>query len=248
MKKPRGLILYEGPSKLDGNPIVVIATLKTSNRKTGAMIQTWILNKDHNPVEAIATGAADSICGNCPHKLIDGKRTCYVNVGQAPNSIYKAYKRGRYPVATVQDLQKHLKGRAIRFGAYGDPAAAPTWIWKTLANIASTHTGYTHQASHKSFDPNLANYVMVSADTPRQAAKYQEKGYRTFRVKTAADGFDVNEIECLADSDGFQCIDCGLCDGNTSSRNGGTMNIAITAHGAQAAKFTSPNIIASVSL
>ena len=43
--KPRekGYILYEGPSALDGAPIVVIATMETSNAKTGAMVQTWIL-------------------------------------------------------------------------------------------------------------------------------------------------------------------------------------------------------------
>ena len=31
----RGFILYEGASVLDGAPIVVVATLKTQNRKTG---------------------------------------------------------------------------------------------------------------------------------------------------------------------------------------------------------------------
>jgi hypothetical protein len=42
IKRPklRGVILYDGPSMLDGEPIVVIATLETSNRKTGQMVQT----------------------------------------------------------------------------------------------------------------------------------------------------------------------------------------------------------------
>ena len=45
----RGFIMYQGPSMLDGAPIVVIATMSTSNVKTGQMVQTWILRADINP-------------------------------------------------------------------------------------------------------------------------------------------------------------------------------------------------------
>ena len=38
--RERGYILYEGPSMLDGEPIAVIATMTTSNVKTGDMVQT----------------------------------------------------------------------------------------------------------------------------------------------------------------------------------------------------------------
>ena len=244
MTKPNGYILFEGPSMLDGAPIVVIATLKSRNTKTGDMIQTWILRSDINPLEAMKQAKDASICGACPHRPItlpNGKvkRTCYVNVGQAPMAVYKAYKRGAYPVATQADIEKHIKGRAVRFGAYGDPAAAPTWIWAMLANVASVHTGYTHQVNHKSFDPKMAGLVMVSADSPKQAAKYHAKGYRTFRVKNEIDGFLPGEIECKADSENINCIDCGLCDGISKAPS-----IAITVHGSGAASFKSSNIIA----
>jgi hypothetical protein len=43
MPPPGGLVLWEGPSRLDGSPIVAIATFRTDNRKTGPMIQTWII-------------------------------------------------------------------------------------------------------------------------------------------------------------------------------------------------------------
>ena len=46
------MIIYEGPSLLDGQQIVVIATgikSKSSNGKTGGMIQTWILLCDIDP-------------------------------------------------------------------------------------------------------------------------------------------------------------------------------------------------------
>ena len=38
----KGYVLHEGPSPFDGQPIVSIATLHSSNRKTGDMVQTWI--------------------------------------------------------------------------------------------------------------------------------------------------------------------------------------------------------------
>ena len=54
--KQKGFVLYDGASVLDGAPIVVIATLETSNAKTGAMVQTWILRSDIEPHQAIKTG------------------------------------------------------------------------------------------------------------------------------------------------------------------------------------------------
>ena len=52
--KLNGVVLYEGPSVLDGAPIAVIATLKSANVKTGDMIQTWIIRSDMHP--PIVTG------------------------------------------------------------------------------------------------------------------------------------------------------------------------------------------------
>jgi hypothetical protein len=42
----RGVVLYEGPSELDGKPIVVVATFNSVNDKTGNMVQTWIIRSD----------------------------------------------------------------------------------------------------------------------------------------------------------------------------------------------------------
>ena len=47
-----GRILFEGKSNIDNKDIVVIITgldNKTSNKKTGDMLLTWILLKDHAP-------------------------------------------------------------------------------------------------------------------------------------------------------------------------------------------------------
>lgn len=45
-----GVILYQGPSLIDGAPIVVIANrivLESGNAKTGAMVQTFIIRRHH---------------------------------------------------------------------------------------------------------------------------------------------------------------------------------------------------------
>ena len=37
------MIIYNGPSLLDGTPIIAIAIRKSGNAKTGDMVQTYIL-------------------------------------------------------------------------------------------------------------------------------------------------------------------------------------------------------------
>jgi hypothetical protein len=43
MANPTGYEVWRGPSAIDGAPIVVIATVRSNNRKTGAMLQSWII-------------------------------------------------------------------------------------------------------------------------------------------------------------------------------------------------------------
>ena len=53
MNKPSGYIIYQGPSLLDGNPIVAIATTASRNVKTGSMVSIWIMRQDIDPVTFI---------------------------------------------------------------------------------------------------------------------------------------------------------------------------------------------------
>lgn len=247
MAKLNGFVLFEGKSQLTGSPIVAIATLSTSNRKTGDMIQTWILRSDMSPTEASKQGFDGAVCGACPHRQSLGG-ACYVNIGQAPLSIYNAYKRGSYPRFDSEKHAKYIVNRSVRLGAYGDPAAVPTQVWKTLTNLADNHTGYTHQLSHKNFDRSILELCMVSADTPKQAAAVHEQGLRTFRVKTEDAPLMDNEIECLADTKGATCEDCGLCDGATNP----LVSVAINVHGSRSkrytAKYSRVNLIPAVAV
>ena len=43
MTNYKGYVLQRGTSPIDGKPFVVIMTMKTTNRKTGDMVQVWIL-------------------------------------------------------------------------------------------------------------------------------------------------------------------------------------------------------------
>jgi hypothetical protein len=65
-----GFVLYRGPSVIDGQPIMVIATgLEDggSNSKTGPMVQIYIMRADQNPMQAAQRGDDVSICGSCIH-------------------------------------------------------------------------------------------------------------------------------------------------------------------------------------
>lgn len=228
-----GFTLYHGPSVLDpSRTIAAILTLKTSNRKTGNMAQVWIIDAGPlNPVELSQAKLDDSICGNCPHKQSAGG-ACYVNIGQAPLAVYKAFKRGRYETFNPIEHGHYLSTRRTRLGAYGDPAAVPYDVMEQVTKLSLAHTGYTHQAAHSAFDSRYTSICMVSADTPKQALKWQALGAHTFRVALAGDTLAANELECLADSKGLTCNECGLC-------NGSTKNIAITVHGSRAKRFSS---------
>ncbi len=239
MSKEKGYVLFEGSSLLDGAPIAVIATMASNNGKTGLsgkrnMVQTWVIRTDLAPHDALKTGEDVSVCGDCQHRPAnDG--TCYVMVFQAPLAVYNGYKRGIYS-RDMEQFYKDIETRTVRFGAYGDPAAAPTALWSTIASHCKGTTGYTHQWQREGFDQGLLDYVMASVDSPEQA---DQVGSRYFRVKTPESPVLEGEVECLSDSKGLKCSDCLVCDGGDKGKS-----IYIVAHGSKANKFNDTNIIA----
>jgi hypothetical protein len=237
-KPANGAILYRGPSMLDGRPIVAIITglsTDSANVKTGGMLQTYILCESEHPLAAIASGADVSICGTCVHRgpAGDGSdRTCYVNVGQAAASIWRAYRRGTYRLAS--DIPALAAGRVVRLGAYGDPAAVPVVVWEALTRDCIAHTGYTHAWRSR---PDLRELCMASADSLQDAQDAHAAGWRTFRVTTPADTvrrIAGTEAVCPASAEAgkkLTCADCRACNGTRSGRRG---SIVISAHGSSA--------------
>ena len=235
-----GFVFYDGPSLIDGAPIIGIAVLESSNIKTGNMVQTYILRADMAPLAAIASGADASICGDCAHrgdKQTKRARTCYVDVAKSVQSVFAAWIRGAYPQVAPSDGARIVAGRVVRIGSYGDPAAIPARHWRALIRRASGHTGYTHQW-RQWFARGLRAIVMASADSAQDRDMARAMGWRTFRVRTADEPLAAREIVCPASPEGGdrrQCITCQACDG--APRGATQASVAIIVHGAMARHF-----------
>ena len=216
MKKPLGIILYKGPSKFDGKPIMVIATGirdKTENKKTGNVIQTWILRRDIPPIIAKQLGHDYSTCGSC--KMRDFG-SCYVNVAFGPHNVFKAFHNDRY--VDFEDKHSELfEGKTIRIGSYGDPAATPVSVWSKICSISGSFVGYTHQWNTRFIDPELKNYCMASCDNEKEYTKAKSLGWRCFRVRfDNTQSLSENEFVCPASNEAgnkTSCEKCGACMG-----------------------------------
>jgi len=226
MKTPNSIVVYDGPSVIDGKPIVVVLTglaESSENSKTGNLVQSFVIRSDVEPHAALKTGDDASVCGMCPHRPILAKTTgdapCYVRVGESVLSVYRAYKRGSYPRAqTIAQVAQLLQGRKLRLGTYGDPAAAPVELWQLLTSLSSGHVGYTHQWQAHGFDAAAwAPLVMASADNKDEAQQATAMGMRYFRVSIGVDRKPL-EVSCPASAEGgrkAQCSDCMLCAGTS---------------------------------
>lgn len=219
-----GFVIHEDSHR------VIIATGFSSpsdNRKTGPMIQIWILVRAMDPVQAIKEGLDRLICGQCPHRGNgDGSgRSCYVNAGQAPLGIWRAWRAGKYPPLRFMDC---FEGRRVRFGAYGDPVHMPLSLALAIAGVASGHTGYTHQWRRPSLQ-GWRGLVMASVDTTAELLIARSMGWSTFRVSP---GMDYHGIEtlCASDRSGTPCADCLACAGS-GLRSPAVRSVWIPVHG-----------------
>jgi len=234
-------IIYDGPSLIDGKPIIVVYQPAGKNPKIGEMAQTWIIRSDIDPITANRIGEDYSICGNCPHRgIIDpqkkkgmaSNRSCYVNP-MPILAVYKSYKKGNYKKLNygnnLYPLAMLAAGQDVRLGSYGDPAAIPARVWHGLLRFAKSHTGYTHQANIKtsSYD-YIKNILMTSCETLEQAKTAWKKGLRTFRTITDLSQITSNEKQCMATLEGSKttCAKCNKCNGDSNFKS-----IAIVVHG-----------------
>ena len=239
MANPNGYVIYDGPSMLDGSPIVVIVNCverPSANQKTGGMLQTWVLRSDIHPSEAIANGDDESICGRCPRRHgVDGD--CYV-VERTIATIWRAYRRGAYPhLHEFRMFERYV----IRLGSYGDPAAVPMELIADLVRHTRGHTAYTHQ--WRTCDQRLRDWCMASTDSIDDLHDAKRLGWRSYRVRpTHSTDRLPGESICPGSADGefkLTCIECMACAGVGRGRRG---DIVVSAHGTQASKFASANV------
>ena len=234
VERPQGVVFYRGPSAYDGSPVMAIATglnNKSDNRKTGSMVQTYILpDNGKKPYENVFDGTDAGACGDCPHRYADGGAgTCYVNPATGPNAVWHAYLNDSYPTVTPERLGDLTAGRLIRLGAYGDPAMIPIAAWRSAVARAAGCTGYTHQWRRR-FARDLRAFCMASVESERERAYAARLGWRTFRVRPADDPLAANEIVCPASEEGGKrktCETCRACSGGNPAK----ASVAIVAHG-----------------
>jgi len=219
-------ILWSGRSELNGEPIVVVATgieKPSANRKTGDMVQVWILAADVAPHLAAKLGSDSAVCGDCAMRP-SVTNTCYVQVHDAPLSVWRTYARGGYAVLGVDALHQ----RDVRLGAYGDPAAVPFDDWVELLRKARRTVGYTHQ--WRKCDQRLRGLCMASVETEADAMLAWSCGWRTFRARFLHEKVADNEIVCPATDEGgnkSSCVRCGLCNGQRGDDRRPSITLAV---------------------
>lgn len=218
--KESGYIIYEDDLR------VSIATMETNNAKTGNMIQIWILSKEDEPNKLVKSGKDDTVCGNCPLRAGNG---CYVMTHQAPLSIYRSWKKGNYS-NNYNEFLEVVKGRKVRFGAYGDPYYIPFNILEEIAQNSNGYTGYTHQWRNKGFDNRYLNILMASVDNAKQLNKLPKQS-KYFRIIQDLEELQDTETVCDNLLYGTSCNDCMKCNGVNET------SIVVLAHGIKSKKI-----------
>ena len=202
------MILYEDKT------IAAIATFNSDNRKTGDMVQVWIIPRDWSD--------DSTVCGNCKHRP-DNMGTCYVLKHQAPLAVWRKYTAGGYKPGVLP------KGSLVRLGAWGDPGMLPLSTLKKILKGSRGHTGYTHQ--WKRLPSKYADLLMASVDSEEEKAEANAKGWRTFRVKKDEDQVLSREFYCP--SPRLTCETCLACHGGKSLGN-----VVINVHGRTKGRFS----------
>jgi len=220
--------LYEGPSRFDGKIIQVLVSgyeRASQNRKTGPMLQSYIVLKDISPIESARTGEDRSVCWDCGLKPIMERlrkvtneahgEVCYVVTANDVNSIWKAHQDR--PVEPIESLQLS-RPTPLRIASYGEATAVKdAHFWTDLiAHCGGGHTGYTQQWRR----PDCQSYkhiLMASVHSPEQQEAAAAAAWRTYRTIRHGEPLVPREIHCPAPL--VQCATCKLCDGGGGAKH-----------------------------
>jgi len=215
------VIAWRGPSRFDRKtPVVVLLTgfeRGSLNKKTGPVVQAHVLVDRAVPAVASRMGLDSAICGTCPRRRTEERgTTCYVSLAKGYPQMGEKLIRGDYAVVT--DAPERVRGRFVRVGAYGDPAAVPMAFWRRLLKHASGWTAYTHDWRRST---GLRSIAMASVESPEEAAEARALGWRTFRVRGVspsgvAEPMLQREVVCPASVEAGRkttCDRCRLCSG-----------------------------------
>lgn len=243
------MLVYQGPSLITGDPIVMLATFASGNSKTGKMTQTHIVRADVAPRDAIRSGMDAATCGDCIHRSVasGGKGSCYVHPIIARGwGTAVAWQQWQDGLAERFDAAR-FAGKPLRMGTYGDPAAIPTELWQTLKDASGDagHTGYTH--AWRYCDQSLKRWLMASCDSADDERDARALGWDTFTVHPIGTRRPSGLKPCPASSEAgrkLQCESCLRCGGTSTERKGN--RVGIMAHGGGARRFVGSSLPLSV--
>ena len=224
---PRTVVLWAGPSRLDGEPIMVVAScvrVPSENWKTEDMIQVAIMSQNHAPMDAWRLGLDGSVCPtSCIHRSRPrgGRGSCYVNKSRLRNTWNAAHtyltEHGKDGRIEPDHLPSGYFAFAhMRFGMEGDPSAIPLCVWRYLAARVARWTGYT--ADWSNLSGGWSDLFMASVSSAPGMRRAKSTGWRpffsSFNPKDDAAAIAAGLRHCLAESHGIGCSRCGGCDGN----------------------------------
>jgi hypothetical protein len=230
VRVPGSAIVWRGPSAFTGRDVeVLVQCLRTpsTNEKTGKMVQISVTQAGENPSLLRGTEREADVCGECRgQKRLDG--WCYEDwqpwlIGQ---------NRHLAEEVRIASASEMLRGRAVRVGAYADPAAVPFEVWSRLLAHTRAWTGYTH--AWRTCDPRFRTLLMASVDSHPEAIEAELAGWRYFRIRHPGAPLLRSEVLCANESRGVTCEKCRLCCG---AARAGARSVVITVHGPRAAKF-----------
>ena len=234
---PTSAVLWSGSSELTGDPIMAIASRireSSSNGKTGDMVQVYILPLEIHPARAWHHGGIAAVCPDaCAHRS-DNDNTCYVawaRLGAMWTGARKAIAAGEVGVPAG-----YFKGAIVRFGAGGDPSAAPLELWQSIASEARGWSGYT--ANWRDLSADWALLFMASVSTLPDLWRARSKGWRIYAASESAD-MDTALSEagvkvCPSHTVGLECVICRQCDG--TSKGSKRPSYYIPLHGIEGSK------------
>ncbi len=228
MKKlPNNGVIYEGPSVLNGEPIVALVnglTRPSENRGMGPMLQVYILPAGEPPNQAVKSGADAAVCGDCTLRPLNAG-VCYVITWQGPARVYKSWIAGNLEPNPWALMSPAIP---VRLGAWGDPAALPDEVLERFLPFKTT--GYTHQWKRYPDRMALKRTCMASVETLQEALSARELGYRYFRTRRVEESSMAEEVDCPKAYGKAQCYSCRLCSGSESAGK----SISIEVHGSAA--------------
>jgi len=211
--KLKGAVIYDGPSRINGKPIVALLQYGSENDKTGNTPQVWILPK-MDPNLARRTGGDVCVCGGCIFSRNNG---CYVS-GRALDAAWRSYQSGRNysDRRHAEWWYKRERPPTTRIGSYGDPVAVPIEVWEWLSSLPGENRilGYTQEWKNPRAD-GYQKFCMASTKSRKESELAELMGWRYFRVAAPGDeGLAERQIVCPhVEDDQNACKGCQLCTG-----------------------------------